>query len=151
MPPRKKAVAASDVVGAVVAAAPAVKRSMNLETAALLSWLAVPDNRHIITGAAGVLPYLIKIVYFIALQVLHKTMVGWRQARLLFPKSVDLRCLQSIFRTLLAMHSTKNKHTTSFRTLSASFTLPKPGSERLVSESLMRTEHVVCCALLFWI
>jgi len=88
------------------------------------------------------------------LQVLLRTMGGCRQARLLFPKTEDLLCLPSTFQTLLAIHSTNDKHKTSFLTLSGSFIQQKLGSARLVLESLMRTELVVCLdslALLFCI
>ena len=144
--PRKKAVV--DAIGTAVAAASVVKKNPNLESAALLSWLAVPDNRNIITGAAGVRASRLAIV-LIALQVLLRIRGACRQTSLLFPKRADSVCLPNIFQRLSAIRSTKNKHITNLLTLSASFTQRKLGSAHLVLELLMKTEHVVCRAIFF--
>jgi hypothetical protein len=57
MPPRKPkaAVAAGTAASATgaVAAAAGTSRNYQLEETAVLSWLSVPENRNIVTGAAG--------------------------------------------------------------------------------------------------
>jgi hypothetical protein len=89
------------------------------------------------------------VMVFNIVQALRRTMAAWRRAKLLFRKTPGSLCLLRVFRTHSGIPSTSNKHETSFRTLSASFTQRKRGIARLVLESLMMTELVVCRALFF--
>jgi hypothetical protein len=80
----------------------------------------------------------------IARQALLRTMEGWQQTSLLFPKTKAFACSPSISRPHAAMNLTRNKHRTSFHTLSASFTMPKLGSGHLALEFLKKTGPRVC-------
>jgi hypothetical protein len=132
------------------------KKNLGLETASLFQWLTVPENRNIITGAAGMFAAwsfsvsarraaaAARCLYLIARQALLRTVEGWLVASLLFPKTKDSPCSPSISRPHAAMLLTRNKHRTSIHTLSASFTMPKIGSVHLALALLQKIKPRVC-------
>ncbi len=89
-------------------------------------------------------PLALALLLLIARQALLRTMEGWQQARLLFPKTKDSACSPSISRSHAAIRLTRNKHRTSIHTLSASFTRPKLGSAHLALAFLKKTDARVC-------